>query len=113
MKLLSEQKALGRLQKLKSDFKSEISVRYQHRAKSCLSCETKGACCLDAHFVNVHISRLEAVAVRRVIKGLPEKMRKKISARIEDTIEKYELSTEGDTYAQTFACPLFEKGIGC
>src|SRR5258706_4878468 len=113
MRILSKQKALERLQKLKSDFKSQISEDYEHLAKSCLTCETKGACCLDAHFVNVHISRLEAVAIRSVLQTLPERKQNQIYERIDETIKKYDLSTEGDTYSQTFACPLFEKGIGC
>ena len=113
IKLLSEQKALDRLKKLKSDFKSEISLGYEHRAKNCLTCETQGACCLDAHFVNVHISRLEAIAVRQVLAKLPEPKQMEINARIYKTINKYRLSADGDTYAQTYACPLFEKGIGC
>ena len=33
--------------------------------------------------------------------------------RVDETIEKYSLRAEGDTFAQTYACPLFEKGIGC
>jgi hypothetical protein len=113
LKLLSEQNALGRLRKLNAEFKDRIATGYEHAAKDCLTCETQGACCLDAHFVNVHISRLEAVAIRQAIEELPEGIRPKVSDRVEHTIEKYGLSTEGDTYTQTFACPLFEKGIGC
>ena len=113
LKALSEQKALARLKKLKADFKQQISDGYEHRAKSCLTCETQGACCLDAHFVNVHISRLEAAAIRQALSYLPEENRKKIYDRINLTVEKYGLSTDGDTFSQTYACPLFEKGIGC
>ncbi|MBK8466235.1 MAG: hypothetical protein IPL32_10430 [Chloracidobacterium sp.] len=113
MKLVSQKKALERLQTIISDLKFEISNNYEHRARSCLTCETKGACCLDAHFVNVHISRLEAVAIERSLSKLPTSHQHEIYARIEDTVEKYSLKAEGDTFAQTYACPLFEKGIGC
>jgi hypothetical protein len=113
LKLLSEQKALGRLRQLKDDFKQRIVKGYEHRAKSCLTCETQGACCLDAHFVNVHISRLEAVAIRQALENLPETKQCEIRLRVEETSEKYGLISEGDTYAQTFSCPLFEKGVGC
>src|SRR5258706_5703665 len=109
MRILSKQKALERLQSLKSDFKSQISEDYEHLAKSCLTCETKGACCLDAHFVNVHISRLEAVAIRRALGEMSEHVQTTIHERINETVKKYDLSAEGDTYSQTFACPLFEK----
>lgn len=113
MKFLSEQKALERLQELKSDLRSEISDKYEHRAKSCLTCETQGACCLDAHFVNVHISRLEAVAITKALNELRQEKQRDTQARIDAAIEKYRLTTDGDTYDQTYACPLFEKGIGC
>ncbi len=113
MKLISEKKALERLKRLKSDFKTEIEESYEHRAKSCLTCETQGACCLDAHFVNVHVSRLEAVAIGQVLARLDMKKRIEVDKRIEETIEKYGLNTDDDTFSQTFACPLFEKGTGC
>lgn len=113
LKLRSEQKALDSLRKLTADFKTRIAEGYEHRAKNCLTCEAQGACCLDAHFVNVHISRLEAVAIRQELKKLAEEKQFEVYRRIEDTIEEYGLSDKGDTYAQTFACPLFEKGTGC
>ena len=36
------------------------------------ACPTKGACCLDAHFVNVHISKLEAAAIVKTLENLDE-----------------------------------------
>ena len=113
MKTISEKRALERLKNIKADFTALIKTNYGHRAKSCLTCETPGACCLDAHFVNVHISRLEAKAIRNALERLPEKTQSVVYFRVEETIEKYGLSAEGDTFAQTYACPLFEKGIGC
>lgn len=113
MKLISEQKALDRLGQIKSDYKRRISAGFEHNAKSCLTCETQGACCLDAHFVNVHISRLEAVAIGRVLDKLPAEQEREVRARIDGAIERYGLTTDGDTYRQTYACPLFEKGTGC
>lgn len=82
MKILSEQKALDRLGRLKSDFKSEIAANFEHRAKSCITCETQGDYCPDAHFVNVHISRLALNGWGDTLPKLP------------------------------YACPLFEKGTG-
>lgn len=113
MKPISETKALVRLKEIQADFKSQISNEYEHRAKNCLTCDVQGSCCRDAHFVNVHISRLEAVNIRRALGALPEDRRAKIDRRIEESVEKYGLSVEGDTYAQTYACPLFEKRTGC
>lgn len=111
--MLSEKQALVKLQKLKTDYRNLIKTDYEHKAKSCLTCETRGACCLDAHFVNVHITRLEAVAVRETLGKLSAERQKEIYERIKRTIEKYDLKTSGDTFARTFACPLFEKEIGC
>lgn len=111
MRPLSETRALEKLHRLKSDFAERIQCDFEHRAKSCATCETPGACCLDAHFVNVHITRLEAAAIREVIDRLPN--RDEIAKRVDYTIEKYQLSNDGDTFSKTYACPLFEKGTGC
>lgn len=113
MKNLSEKKAILRLDKLKSKYRQNITENYESKAKNCLTCETKGACCLDAHFVNVHITRLEAVAMKQVLSELEESKQIEISERISETIKRYNLNDSGDTFSQTFACPLFEKGIGC
>lgn len=112
MKMVSEKQGLARLQKLTDDYREKIA-RYEQKAKNCLTCETQGACCLDAHFVNVHITRLEAAAIRETLSELPLDKRGEVYQRVEETIEKYDLRAEGDTFAQTYACPLFEKGTGC
>lgn len=113
MKPLSEKQALAKLQRTKDEFRQRVRENYEHRAKDCLTCETRGACCLDAHFVNVHITRLEAVLINRELnKFSPEKLLE-IRRRIVETIEKHDLSTDGDTFSKTFACPLFEQGTGC
>ena len=113
MKTVSEKQALLKLQRLKTDFQHTIRENYEFKAKSCLTCETKGACCQDAHFVNVHITKLEAAAINQELEKLPIEKQTEIHRRIEKTIEKYDLKSSGDTFAQTFACPLFEKQIGC
>jgi hypothetical protein len=113
MKPMGESVALEKLHNLKTDFAQRIRSGYEHRAKSCATCDTRGACCLDAHFVNVHITKLEAKAIRNVIDKLAEAHRDEIDARIDETIARYNLTSEGDTFSKTFACPLFEKGIGC
>lgn len=113
MKKLSEKEAILRLDNLKTKYRQNIAENYEHKAKDCQTCETKGACCLDAHFVNVHITRLEAVAMRKKIDELDKIRQGEISQRIKQTIEKYNLTDSGNTFSQTFACPLFEKGTGC
>lgn len=113
MKTLSETKALVRLKALKTAYQKEIRDNFEHKAKDCLTCPTQGACCTDAHFVNVRITKLEAAAIRQTLAKLGEKREKEIHKHIAETIEKYDLTAEGDTFAQKFACPLFEKGTGC
>jgi len=113
MKPLSEKQALIKLRKLKEDFRTGLKQNYEHRAKDCQTCETKGACCLDAHFVNVHITRLEAVLIDEELKRLPIEKQGEIYQRIDEAVKKYDLTSEGDTFQKTFACPLFEKGTGC
>jgi hypothetical protein len=113
MKRLGLTTALERLQDLKEEYAVEIREKYEHKAKSCITCETKGACCLDAHFVNVHITRLEAAAITRVLSRLPEDKQAEFYLRVESAIEKYGLNNEDDSFAKTYACPLFEPAIGC
>lgn len=113
MKPLSEKQSLIKLRAIKVDFRARIKQNYEHRAKDCETCETRGACCLDAHFVNVHITRLEAVLINKELEKLSPQKREKIYQSITEAIEKYDLYSEGDTFQKTFACPLFEKNIGC
>ncbi|HEX3100430.1 MAG TPA: hypothetical protein VHQ01_01485, partial [Pyrinomonadaceae bacterium] len=58
-------------------------------------------------------SRLEAVAIKRAMGKFSDARQAAIYARVDDAIERYSLTADGDTFAQTFACPLFEKGTGC
>ena len=113
MKLISEKTALDKLHRLKTGFAAQVKKDYEHRAKDCLTCETQGACCLDAHFVNVHITRLEAAAIRRTLGKLSNEKQAEIYDRVDETIEKYGLTSDGDSFALTYACPLFERGTGC
>jgi hypothetical protein len=113
MKPLSEKQALLKLRAVKNDFRAIVKQNYEHRAKDCGACETPGACCLDAHFVNVHITRLEAVLIGEELRKFPVEKQKKIYRQIAEAIEKYDLTSAGETFQKTFACPLFEKGTGC
>ena len=113
MRFVSETKALERLHRLKRDLAGRVRDGWEHKARSCAACPTPGACCLDAHFVNVHITRLEAVAIRDVLGGLSEEAQRRVRGRIERAIIDHGLEPKGDTFTQTFACPLFEKGVGC
>ena len=113
MKYLSESRTIGLLHSMKTGFAKTIRNGYEHRAKSCATCETPGACCLDAHFVNVRITRLEAVAIRRRLSDLAPERRDVVNLRINEAIKKYGLTDREEASSKTYACPLFEKGIGC
>lgn len=104
---------MERLKIIKTAYRNIIQTTYESKAKNCLTCETQGACCTDAHFVNVHITRLEAVAINKSLENLSSEKQREIFERVTETIEKYNLKSEGGTFEKTFSCPLFEKGTGC
>jgi hypothetical protein len=112
MKLLSEKAALEKLYDIRSALRDEVAA-YEEQALSCTACDHPGACCLDEHFVNVHISRLEAAAIVRSIEQQPPSSRVRVRDRVLDSIERYGLREGGDSFSRTFACPLFERGVGC
>ncbi|HVF50058.1 MAG TPA: hypothetical protein VNA19_08225 [Pyrinomonadaceae bacterium] len=116
MRRLSEAEALARLQRGKTAYQSHVRVHFEPAARACRTCPTAGVCCTDAHFVNVHITRLEAAAIRETLRRTPrldEDARRAVYARAHAAVARYGLQTTGDTFAQTFSCPLFEKGVGC
>ena len=116
MQPLTEAHALARLQREKRAYQSHIKLAYEPAARSCRACPTPGVCCTDAHFVNVHITRLEAVAIRATIARTPrldERARRAVYNRAAAAVHRYNLSATGDTYAQTYSCPLYAPGTGC
>jgi hypothetical protein len=111
MKISSEKIGLSKLRALKDALRSRVAA-FETNAQPCSTCDTPGECCLDEHFVNVRISRLEARAIANVIARLPAIRRSAISERIDNASAELICKTPGiDT--QTFACPLYEKGTGC
>jgi len=111
-----ERLALAQLQRVKAAYQSFIKLNYEQRAEDCSTCPTRGVCCTDAHFVNVNITRLEAVAIRETLARTPrlnEKGRRAIYNRARAAVERYGLSAGGDTFAKAFSCPLYEPSVGC
>jgi hypothetical protein len=116
MRRLSETEALAHLQRSKAAFQTHVKLNFEHKALDCRACPTPGVCCTDAHFVNVHITRLEAVAVRETIERTPrltDEERRAVYARAREAVGRYGLTAAGDTFAQTYSCPLFVKDVGC
>lgn len=111
---LSRDRALARLKLLKEGFREHVNSQFGFRAKDCGTCLTP--CCADAEFVNVNITRLEAEAMLRVLSdtsrfSLAE--RAHILDRARNVVETYDLLAATDSFATTYACPLFEPGTGC
>ena len=116
MRKLSEAEGLARLQRGKVAFQSHLKLDYERAARDCRVCPTPGVCCTDAHFVNVHITRLEAVAMRETLARTPrltDEARRAVYARAREAVARYHLGASIDTYTQTYSCPLFEPGAGC
>ncbi len=117
MRKLSEAAALAQLQRGKAALQSHIKLNFEPAARDCRVCPTQGVCCTDAHFVNVHITRLEAVAMRETLERTPRltaQERRAVYVRARAAVERYNLrAAGGDTYAQTYSCPLFAPGVGC
>jgi hypothetical protein len=113
MRRITEARALARLKRIKDNFRAYIG-RFSHKALDCARCPTP--CCSDAQFVNVNITRLEAAAIIRTLELSPRvgpaKLRQIID-RARQTVFRYRLGPGGDTFRQTYACPLFERGVGC
>ena len=112
----SEQEALAQLQRVKSAYQSFIKINYEHAAENCRTCPTRGLCCTDTHFVNVHITRLEAVAIRETLRRTPrltDEARRAVYERARLAIERYQLRASGDTFSQTYSCPLYDPTAGC
>jgi hypothetical protein len=111
-----ERAALAQLQRVKTSYQSFIKLNYEHAAEDCRTCPTRGVCCTDAHFVNVHITRLEAVAVRETLLRTPrltDEGRRAVYKRAREAVERFHLRAAGDTFKQTFSCPLYEPKVGC
>lgn len=109
MKFISEKTALEKLEKLSADFRRHIKNEFEYKAKDCSVCQTPGSCCKDEHFVNVQISKLEAVHIFNEIEKLPIVTRTAINERIRNTADDLKKNPENET----FACPLYENNIGC
>lgn len=114
----SEPQALAELQRTKALYQRHVKFNYEHAAEDCRTCPVRGSCCTDAHFVNVHITRLEAMAIRQTLEQTPrlsDQARRAVYKRATEAVERYKLRAiaASDTFAQTYSCPLFEPNTGC
>lgn len=109
MKPISEKAGIRRLAAIRDEFRREVSA-FEANARSCSTCTTPGACCVDEHFVNVRISRLEAAAINERLNELPYEAADRVFSRAEDIVRRSSLESIPEA---TFACPLYERGVGC
>jgi hypothetical protein len=65
------------------------------------------------HFVNVRISRLEAVAITRALDALTDERQLKTYQRVSDSIKRFRLEEDSESSAKTYACPLYDREAGC
>ena len=112
MKPLPEKKALETLDEIRKDLRSRVSA-FESRAKDCGTCETKGECCTDGHFVNVHVTMLEARSILLALDHLPPDLRQAVIERNRPEAEKMMDATESVEFSTTYSCPLFEPAVGC
>jgi hypothetical protein len=113
---LAEGEALAHLQRTKAFYQTHIKLNYEHAADDCGTCPVRGSCCTDAHFVNVHITRLEAVAIRETLERTPRltgEAKRAVYIRAREAVVRYGLRASSETFAQTYACPLYEPATGC
>jgi hypothetical protein len=115
MERMTEDAGLIQLRREKARFQNHITLVYEPAAQDCGTCPTAGVCCTDAHFVNVHISRLEAAAMRGALANaaLSETDRRGVYERAAETAGRLMLADDGDTFSRTYSCPLFQPGTGC
>ncbi|QYO66213.1 hypothetical protein [Leptolyngbya sp. 7M] len=113
IKPISETRALFKLEELRDSFTKMIRERYEAKAKPCDLCDSPGKCCQDEHYVNVRITRLEARAIGAAIQDLPSELIERVRDRTTRAISTFKLDQADANELKTFACPLFEAGIGC
>jgi hypothetical protein len=111
-KFISETRALKMLDEIRAKFRANV-LPYEMQAKPCSKCDTPGSCCVDAHFVNVRVSRHEARQIVDVINDMPPVERQSVFNRIDNAIDEYGLDRDSDNAAFTYACPLFDTSRGC
>ncbi len=112
MKRLGRTEAMRRVKTLKETYAAYIRERFEWHAESCSTCPTPGICCVDEHFVNVRISRLEGEVIAEAIDALGPGRSDAVYQRAEAAVERYKLEPDSDE-TKTYACPLFERGVGC
>lgn len=101
---------LAELLALKLRFQRRVRFVYEDQAEDCSRC-THQSCCNDPHFVNVHVTRLEAAAIEARLATMAPAQRDEVRARAREAVEAHGL-VDGD-HERGYVCPLFARGVGC
>jgi Fe-S-cluster containining protein len=112
MRFVSETTGMKQLALARESLRKAVST-YEINAKDCGTCETRGVCCTDVHFVNVRITRLETKAIASVVKTLTEETRLNVLRNISLSAETLNDIGSPDFEMQFYSCPLFDKAVGC
>ncbi len=111
--MIAESKAIEKLSELREEFRAAVKT-YEMKARPCEDCAEPGVCCRDVHFVNVRVTRLEAAAIKNVVRSMDERLRLAVRDRAVDAVGRFGLEDGSqDAAKKTYACPLFEPGVGC
>jgi hypothetical protein len=112
MKFLSETTGMELLAEVRNDLRRSVSTN-ELKAKDCGTCETRGICCTDIHFVNVRITELEAKVMAKSVSSIAMEIRNRIVDRIFRTATKLESERTADFETEFYSCPLFDEELGC
>ncbi len=106
---IGEGKALNLLKTFQNSFRKKIRIGFEVNALDCSECDSKGICCTDEKFVNVNITRLEAIAIGNELVQMPSDQFNSVVRKIEIAKEKIVSSGNVD-FEATYSCPLFFEG---
>lgn len=112
MRFVSETTGMTKLAQARQSLRKVVAT-YEKNAKDCGTCETRGVCCTDVHFVNVRITRLETKAIASAVKVLTEETRLEVLRNISLSAETLKDKESPDFEMQFYSCPLFDETVGC
>lgn len=112
MRFVSETTGLTKLATARQSLRQAVAI-HEKNAKDCGTCETRGICCTDVHFVNVRITRLETKAIASAVSALTEEIRLNVLKNISLSAATLKDKESPDFEMQFYSCPLFDQTVGC
>ena len=112
MRFVSETNGMTQLAIARQSLRDAVAP-YETNAKDCGTCETRGVCCTDIHFVNVRITTLESKAIASAIGALSDEKRTSVLKNISLAAETLRKGESPDLEMRFYSCPLFDDAVGC